>query len=389
MKIAVDGRSLSHPPTGITNVLICALNEFIKQNSECYIYILSNRAMNEECGKKLLILPNIVYVNVPLIVLSCLNKATLWYMFKVYFLLKNLNVDYFWAPANILPPIVPKGIKTILMIHDLVAKDFRHTMKTGNKIYNDIFFDRSINSADIIWAVSSYTKEEIEKRYPQRKCKQIFAGSCIDKSFFKKVIVAPDEKQALLKKYRVDEKFILYVGTLEPRKNITFLLSLMPVLAKEGFYLLVVGAKGWGKSRISDLVRCKGFPRDHVVFSGFVATEELVKLYNIAALFVSTSLNEGFGLPQLEAMNCGCPVVSAHNSAMIEIVTGAGHTVVGWDPEDWCNAVRNVFLNKKHFASQGFIKSEDYDWTKVISAFNPYLLPCTDLCEEPNINVKN
>jgi len=377
MKIAVDGRSLSHPPTGITNVLICALNELAKQNTDWVFYILSNRELNEECGSKLSKLPNIVHYIDRLIRFQKLNKSTLWYLFKIYFMIKDLNVDYFWAPANILPPRIPENIKTIVTVHDLVAKDFRHTMKTGNKIYNDMFFDRSINTADIVWAVSNYTKEEIEKRYPLRKCKQTFVGSCIDKAVFKRVNVPFDERNFLLSKYSISDKFILYVGTLEPRKNLAFLLSLMPVLAKEGFYLLVVGAKGWGKSSVNAIVNSQGFPRDHVVFTGFVATEELVKLYNIASLFVSTSLNEGFGLPQLEAMNCGCPVVTSHNSAMIEIVKDAGQTVIGWDPEDWCNAVRDVYMNRDQFISKGFVKSEKYDWKTVISLFSQILkIPC-------------
>jgi glycosyltransferase involved in cell wall biosynthesis len=91
-----------------------------------------------------------------------------------------------------------------------------------------------------------------------------------------------------------------------------------------------------------------------------------VRLYNLAALYVSTSLNEGFGLPQLEAMNCGCPVVSPHNSAMVEVVEGAGMTVEGWDLGAWYDTILSVYNNSEYYRNLGLQRAKQYEWPAIV-----------------------
>lgn len=363
-RIAIDGRFLMNPPAGIANYLINALKELSCQRPEWDFYILTNRDLHQECLARLSGKANIHHIKKPFT-----NIGILWYSTRLYYILKDLKPNYFWAPASILPPSVPKGIKTILTIHDLVAKDFRHTMSKINRAYHDLYFDHSITSADLIWCVSRYTRDEIERRYPERKCSDIFVGSGVDRSIFRRVQLTDEERQVLLRRVGVGEKFILYVGTIEPRKNVEFLLSLMPALASDGFWLLIVGAKGWGRSGIKDILNSPRYPRERVVCSGFLDSEELIKVYNSASIFVSTSLNEGFGLPQLEAMNCACPVVCSHNSAMIEIVHGAGRTVEGWNPDEWIAAIKDVVANREYYSDMGVKKAEDFDWKAIALEF--------------------
>ena len=182
-----------------------------------------------------------------------------------------------------------------------------------------------------------------------------------------------EEKQALLQKYKLGEKFLLFVGTLEPRKNLHFLLSLMPALAQQGYSLLVIGAKGWGDTHVKNIVEARGYPLDRVCFAGFVETDELVKLFNMAAVYVSTSRNEGFGMPQLEAMACGCPVVSPHNSAMIEVVEGAGETVKSWEEKDWVSMIMKVDENRQHYIGRGLQRVEEYKREFVIKNLIEYI----------------
>lgn len=362
--VAIDGRVFMSAPTGIANYLINALSEMSRQLPEWDFLILTNRDINTECLDRLPNAENILHLKKPFT-----NIGIVWYSTKLFYILQDLKPDYFWAPANSLPPSVPAGIKTILTIHDLVAKDFRHTMSTFNRIYNDRYFDKSIKNADIIWAVSRYTRDEIEQRYPARRCKDIFVGSGVDRNIFKPIEISDHERQELLKRVGVGDKFLLYVGTVEPRKNVVFLLSLMPILARAGYCLLIVGAKGWGKHGINEILDSPSFPRERIVLSGFLETGDLVKIYNCASVFVSTSLNEGFGLPQLEAMNCGCPVVCSHNSAMIEIVNDAGRTVKGWNADDWCSTILDVANSKEEYIRRGFEKAALFDWRELVTNF--------------------
>jgi glycosyltransferase involved in cell wall biosynthesis len=358
--IAIDGRNLMHPPSGNATYLICALNELAAQKPEWGFYVLSNRALHPECEKQLVQRPNVHFIR-----RSFTRIGLIWYCTQLYFILKELRPDFFWAPATLLPPSIPAGVKTIVTVNDMVPKDFPHTMSFLNRLYSSLFFDRSIFGADTLLAISDYTAEEVKRRYPRRRSKTVTVGCGIDKAVFHPVTIAPFQQSDTLARYGVATPFILFVGTLEPRKNLNFMLKLMPQLALEGFTLLVVGAKGWGKSPIAEIVQQSDFPSEKVVFAGYVPTDALVKLYNLAALYVSTSLNEGFGLPQLEAMNCGCPVVSPHNSAMIEVVAGAGLTVQDWDCAAWYSAIRRVFANREQYRQSGFERAAHYEWSQV------------------------
>ncbi len=371
MKIAIDCRALRKPPSGIPNYLVTAINSMVLQQPDWEFYLMANEPFHPELQGRLIHQRNVQVLIKPLPILK--GVGILWYVFKVYFLLKRLKPDLFWGPNFLLPPVVPKGIKTLVTVHDCVPKRFRSTMSWINRVFFDVLNDQSVKKADKLWAVSEYTKSEIELYYPDRACKNIFVGSSIDQGTFKQVPVPPQEKEAILKKYNLSSKFLLFVGTLEPRKNLSFLLSLMPTLARQHFTLLVIGGKGWGNTGISTIVKAEGYPADSVSFAGFVATEELVKIYNVASVYVSTSLNEGFGLPQMEAMACGCPVVSPHNSAMIEVVEGAGEMVSTWNPQDWIDAINKVYADRNRYVRGGLNRVREQSWSTIVSRLADYV----------------
>ena len=361
--IAIDGRNLMHPPSGSATYLICALNEISAQQPDWMFTLLTNRPLHPECEQLIIKRPNIRFL-----CKSFTRIGLIWYCTQLYFTLKALKPDFFWAPATLLPPFIPSGVKTIVTVNDMVAKDYKQTMSLFNRIYSNIFFDRSILNADILLAISSYTANEIKGRYPDRRSHGITIGCGVDRSIFQPLTLTPGQRTDLCSKYGVTEPFILFVGTVEPRKNLAFMMRLLPQLAAAGFTLLVVGARGWGNTPIAEIVQQRDFPSDKVVFAGYVPTEDLVRLYNVAAVYVSTSLNEGFGLPQLEAMNCGCPVVSPHNSAMIEVVEGAGMTVRGWDVAVWCDTILSVYNSSEYYRNLGFQRAKQYEWPAVVGA---------------------
>jgi glycosyltransferase involved in cell wall biosynthesis len=162
------------------------------------------------------------------------------------------------------------------------------------------------------------------------------------------------------------------VGTLEPRKNLTFLLEIMPEIYKAGYQLLIVGGRGWKNSSCFDIVSSDGYPKEANVFCGYVTNEELSDLYRMAECLVSASLNEGFGLPQLEALKCGCRVVTAHNSAMIEVAEGiqGAYTVEGYDQQTWIDAILKCCKEKKEVKGS---RLNCYDWNFVIEGLLEYI----------------
>jgi glycosyltransferase involved in cell wall biosynthesis len=373
MKIAIDCRALRKPPSGIPNFLATAINGLAVQNPDLRIYLLTNEEFHDEFKNKFSWSNNINIIIRPLLVLN--NISFLWLLFKTRSILKEIKPDLFWAPGFLLPPFIPQEIKTLVTVHDMVFKEHKETMSRVNRLFFQLLHDKSLNKADLLWSNSYYTKQGIYKYFPVRRCQEIFVGFFINRTLFKQVSISGGERDNLFSKLgiRRKDKLLLFVGTLEPRKNLKFLLSLMPVLASQGYTLLVVGAKGWGRSDIKDIIDSQGFPHNHVIFAGYLTSDELVKLYNLASMYVSSSLNEGFGMPQLEAMACGCPVVSPYNSAMIEVVDGAGKTVKTWDHQDWVDTINLVYNNRAKYINAGFKRIQEYEISFVINNLINYI----------------
>lgn len=371
MKIVIDCRALRKKPSGIPNFVVSAINGIATENPDWKLYLLSNEAFNPELQEALIKSTNIDIIISPFPILNSISFV--WLIFKVNRLLKKIAPDLYWAPAFLLPPQITSKVKTLVTVHDLVFKEYKNTMSFINRLFFELLHDRSINRADLLWVNSDYTKEGIEHTFPRRKCKAIFKGFFINTTIFRPITLSLANRQELLSRFNLAEKFILFVGTLEPRKNLIYLLSMMPELAALGFSLLVIGAKGWGKTNIKDVVEAPGYPKANINFAGFISTNDLVKLYSIASVYVSTSLNEGFGMPQLEAMACGCPVVSPHNSAMIEVVMGAGETIKSWNKEEWIKTIEYVSLNPSKYIQAGFDRVKTYERQDVIKKLQAYI----------------
>ena len=158
-----------------------------------------------------------------------------------------------------------------------------------------------------------------------------------------RVIHGVDAIKAVVGSYGIDREYILYTGTLEPRKNIVSLIRAFDAIKKESgipHRLVIAGKKGWLFDDIFSAVEELGLV-DEVIFTGYVPGEDLPYLYNGASLFAYPSKYEGFGLPPLEAMACGCPVVSSNSSSLPEVVGDAGLMVA---PEQTNDLAREAML---------------------------------------------
>lgn len=290
-----------------------------------------------------------------------------WFLLYLPILLKHENPDLYFSPSPAIPFFMPKNTKSLVIVHDVVNIEHRETMELKNRIQNMLLFNRAVKTADYIWVNSKYTLRKINDYFPQRKCIHPFVGLSVDDSIFVKKTLSIEDQKTLQSCFGITKRFLLFVGTLEPRKNLSFLVKLMPELINRlGIQLLIVGAKGWKDSSIYELVEKNPLLKENIIFTGYVSENDLVGLYNMAECFVSTSLNEGFGMPQLEAIMCRCPVVCPHNSAMIEVVEGKGLTVKGWDERHWIDVICRVVNSGRDSFYPEIIDLHQYDWRIII-----------------------
>lgn len=365
IKIGIDCRPLTMKPTGVAKYLADAIRALHDFAPKIEMYLFAPKELDKNT-----INLNGERIHVVVCPLTVLNKYLIWFNTMFVYQCKKYKVDYVWMPFPDRPIYLPTTIKTIVTVHDVVNIEYKNTQQDSNlKLFRDYKYRRSVVKADYLWANSQYTREKIEQYYQYRNSKNIFVGfSC--SNYFCRVDLSDSKIKALKEKYGIKDKFLLFVGTLEPRKNLSFMLEVMEEIHRDmpNLKLLIVGGKGWKNSDIYKIVNSDNYPKDSVVFTDYIDNETLVQLYNIADCYVSTAINEGFGLPQLEAMRCGCKVVTAHNSAMIEVVEGRGITVEGYDKGVW----KETIIKSLDSATPDYDLSE-YDWRNVITQFCKYI----------------
>lgn len=370
MRVFIDGRTLTAPSTGVYTFFKGAIMEWARQCPKDEFYIALPKELNAKSS----------FVNYPSnIHLVCKTNALLrklpnlvWLNTIVPQLARQLKAETYFSPVTCIPFFLPRRMNKAIIVHDVVNLEYKETMRWTNRLANFFFFSRSIKKANLIWTNSLYTKSKVEQYFPLRRCKHIFTGGAVDNDTYRHLQLTDAKRQLIRDKYGITGDYILFVGSLEPRKNLQFLVSLMPeVYRQTNNKLVVVGGHGWGNTHIKDIIEQPGFPRESVIFCKFVPDDELSILYNMAKCFVSASMNEGFGMPQLEALFCGCPVITSHNSAMIEVARGksGATTIEGYNPQTWVDTIKRVVKKRPTTCPQ---ELEEYRWENVIKHFLAY-----------------
>ncbi len=227
-----------------------------------------------------------------------------------------------------------------------------------------VLVPRSVRRAARVIAISAFTRKDLVTRYGIAEEKISVTHLAAGPAFH----VLDDARRQRLPE-GVTEPFVLAVGNLEPRKNLARLIESFAAVAFErgvSAKLVLVGKAKGQAAALARLVEQHGL-RERVVFTGFVEEDELVLLYNRAALFVYPSLYEGFGLPPLEAMACGCPVVSSNVTAMPEVLGDAALLVDPASAPALTQAIRAVLQQEtlaRDLRARGLRQVARYSWAK-------------------------
>jgi glycosyltransferase involved in cell wall biosynthesis len=225
----------------------------------------------------------------------------------------------------------------------------------------------AVKRADAIIAISEHTKGDLVRHFGASAdgvtVTHLAAGGA-----FKRV---SDEARlsAVRSRYGLPESFVLFVGSLEPRKNVETLFrayGMLPLGVRRRLKLVVAGGRGWMNEGMQDGLGSLGISGD-VLFAGYVAQEDLPALYSLATVFAYPSLYEGFGLPVLEAMACGCPVVASNVSSIPEVTGGAAMLLDPRDAEGMARSMAAVFEDRglsADLSARGMERSSGFSWER-------------------------
>ena len=279
---------------------------------------------------------------------------------------KNLfsDLDLVHSPTLALFPIKPHE-HYILTVHDIIFKKFPQYLPTGTLRHTKLFFRRNLISADKIIAVSQSTKNDIIKDYKINEKKIIVIHEAADKIYRQE---KEKEIEKIKQKYSLITPFILYVGTIEPRKNITTILDAFASCLKSfpNLELVIAGKKGWYYDKIFLHLHELGIQKK-VKILGYVPVSDLPALYNAAHIFVYPSCYEGFGLPPLEAMQCGTPVITSNISSLPEVMGNKGIVVSPNDSVMLAKEIKKLIQDSSHRYNQiqfGIEQARKFSWKK-------------------------
>jgi glycosyltransferase involved in cell wall biosynthesis len=273
-------------------------------------------------------------------------------------------VDVFHSPDFVLPPV--RAARSILTVHDLAFLLYPECADARLRAYLERTVPRSVQRADYVVADSENTRNDVIclLGVPPERVTVVPGG--VDPSF--KPVTDEATKSAFKQRIGLDDEtpYILFVGVIEPRKNLVGLIEAFDILKGRSLphKLVVVGRRGWLSD--STMARADRSPyRNDIIFPGFIPDGDLNTLYSAAESFAFPSHYEGFGLPVLEAMACGTPVVASRASSLPEVVGDAGMQVDPDDSERLASALELLALNpemRADFSVRGLARAATFTW---------------------------
>ncbi|HZO71385.1 MAG TPA: glycosyltransferase family 1 protein [Ktedonobacteraceae bacterium] len=318
MRIGINAQLLSFDQNyrngGVSRYIRYLLTELVRQpgNHEYTVFV-----NGPEVVERLETHPQISYISAPWPAARPAVRVA-WEQFTLPSLIRQKRIELLHSPVNVLPAWLPASCATVVTLHDLAFLRFPHVLTQAKRLYHRTFTIRSLRQATRIITASDSTRQDAHElaSIPLDRMQTIYP--CIDKRFSN---VCEEERLYAFRKYhQLSEGYILYLGTLEPRKNITALIDAYAHLRQHygrREKLVLAGGKGWLYDAIFEKVRQLELETE-VLFPGFVTDAEQALWYQAAAAFAYPSLYEGFGIPVAEALACGVPTVTSNISSLPE-----------------------------------------------------------------------
>jgi len=364
MNITVDATGINElSPSGMSNYAVQLLRHLSHQNDINKYTVYSLRFNLKDSISQT---HNIEYKRIPDIFsfwkfwFSWLS----WYYTAFPFQLSRDKPDVYLGMYPSLPLFCP--CPKIIVVYDLSPLTFSQFFPAGFGLLFKLQIVNAIKRADRIIAISKSTKDDLVKLLKADPVKITVVYPGYDTSIFKPVLDTYQIK-IVKQRYGIDSDYIIYVGTLEPRKNIKRLIEGFAELVKKGdvnHKLVIAGKKGWLYDEIFETLSILGL-NSEIIFTDYAPLEDLPPLLSGADAFIYPSLYEGFGLPVLEAMACGTPVITSRVSSLPEVIGDAGILIDPYNVKDIALAMQNVVSDKelrKRMRQKGLERANLFSW---------------------------
>jgi glycosyltransferase involved in cell wall biosynthesis len=285
----------------------------------------------------------------------------LWEQLRLPLAARRFDVVH--ASAFVAPQICWRP--TVVTIYDLSFALFPQYFRGLNQAYLRIGTRRSARRARRVLAISEHTRRDIHRLYdvPLDRIDVAYPG--VDAAL---TPAAPESVVEFKRRKQLPDRFLLFLGTLEPRKNLVMMIQAFAQLKRERpeAMLVLAGGVGWLADDVFAEIDRSGV-RDSVILPGFVPAEEKALWYAAATAFVYPSIYEGFGLPPLEAMACGTPVIVSNAASLPEVVGEAGLNVAPDDVSGWSHAMRRLWSDaalRADLSERGLAQARRFSWTE-------------------------
>ena len=284
---------------------------------------------------------------------------------------KREGVDIFWAPSSYITPIfIKKPTRVIITVHDLVTFLYPNNHNKKATIVERLCLKRAVKRADQVITVSENTKQDLIKFFPNAKDKTSVVY-CAASSIYQPVPL--EDLKTFIKDTKLPPKFFLAVSTIQPRKNYLNLIRSLAQVHKKwpNTHLLIVGKEGWQYKEVyAEIMRYNLSKYVHVL--GYLSEKSIRNLYNLARALVFPSFYEGFGIPPLEAMQSGCPVIASNASSIPEVLGAAAISLDPTNTASWAAAMDKILSSettRQSLSRAGLNQAKKFSWQKSAEKF--------------------
>lgn len=283
--------------------------------------------------------------------------------------LRRLGAELFHAPHYVLPLLCPT--RAVVTIHDCIHLLFPQYLPNRAALrYAEFMMRSAIRRSAVVLTVSEASRADILRFFPEADAERVqVVPNAIDPAILDDP--GEEEKERVRERYQIRGRFVLYAGNIKPHKNLDRLISAFALLRRQGegdLKLIIIGDEVSRQGSLRRTTEAAGL-RQEVRFFGFVPDRTLACLYRMASVFAFPSLYEGFGLPPLEAMACGAPVVTSRLSSLPEVVDDAALLVDPYSVEDIARGLGRVLSDdalRADLIARGRLRAQTFSWEKSV-----------------------